>query len=213
MTDPIKQNREGKTCGGFTLIELLVVIAIIATLAGMLLPALAKAKAKAVRIKCVNNLKQVSLAFNVFANDHNDRFPYKVPASEYLGGGATSIVPNIPTANIPATPNFNLARVWAHMGVMSNELGSAKILLCPGDGLKVRNNSTRADFSTSPVTGYFQNAAGTAAGGDAAIPVANFGQPYPAAGRDNATSIAMGFNADQVYPNSILVLDRNFVTF
>jgi prepilin-type N-terminal cleavage/methylation domain-containing protein len=106
----MKSNRKE---AAFTLIELLVVIAIIAILASMVLPALARGKAKAKDITCTNNLKQLGLGLRMWAGDQGDKYPWSVDPTK---GGSLGAV--------DWTDNFR---------VCSNEVRATQVLLCPTD--------------------------------------------------------------------------------
>lgn len=111
---------------GFTLIELLVVIAIIAILAGMLLPALSKAKAKAQGIMCMNNHRQLLLGWRMYVDDFNDRLPFvKHGPSAWMDGWLDYDGNN--ASNWDPTVDLERSPLWPYCG------GSHSIFKCPSD--------------------------------------------------------------------------------
>ncbi len=115
----------------FTLIEMLCVIAIIGVLSALVLPALARGQARAKRVECLNNLREMGVAFHGFMHDHNSRFPMEVPARE---GGSLEFV----QGSYQLAGRFYFG--YQHFRPLANELGTPQILVCPSDTRQAATN-------------------------------------------------------------------------
>jgi type II secretory pathway pseudopilin PulG len=100
-----------------TLIEVLVVFALLTVVTvAVVLPQMARTNARPKRTACINNLKQLGLGLRIYANDHEDKFPWQTAA---ISNGTIHLV--------------NSPQVFRHFLAMSNELNTPKVLVCPED--------------------------------------------------------------------------------
>lgn len=159
----MKLNPNHRNERALTLTEVMFVVVVLLVIALAWLSVVPAARARASREKCHNIQRSMGLGFRVFANDNDEKLPFAVTNSLAFG---------------------NVTQVWAHFQTMSNELGSARILICPAD--RERFGNMKRDFG-----------AGTDGLGSAGNAAVSFGT---------------GLDADATQPKTILLIDRNLMT-
>jgi len=125
---------------GFTRPELVMVLATLALLAGIVVPVLASSKIRGEQAMCFNNLRRIGHAFHLWASDHDDRNPWVTPVSE--GGTYWSANPL-------------KANAYFQMGMVSNELATPQVFVCPSDQVAGAPRRMATDFSYTNANGGF----------------------------------------------------------
>jgi len=154
---------------GFTLVDVLLMVAAFSILTFVFLPDLSRRRHTRCRMACSNNLKQIGLAFKVWALDNNDKFPMQVAVTN---GGTMEFVDS--------------GSVYVHFLVMSNELSTPRLLICPQE-----TDSNRVAAST-----FSQNLSNSSPN---TVPFTN----------DNNVSYFVAVDAQETYPQMVLVGDGN----
>ena len=167
----MKLNPTPRPTRAFSMTELAIVIVMLLLLGVVMMYYLAVSNRPygrgGPRIKCMNNLKQIGLAYRVFANDNDDKFPFNFTNSLAYG---------------------NVTQAWLHFQAMSNECGSARILICPDDRERLVNQ--KSDFGMGPL---------------ATVTSLSWKSNY-------AVSYFASLDADETQPNIILSGDRHLLT-